>query len=143
MLADIQPGACAASPPHARKCGGEAVVYRQSEYLGQEKEFDLSGMVRRVSCALLEESILMELLAFAAVLTLVLASAIAAVLLENLLHAAIALGVGSALLAVALFLLGAPYAGSFELSVGAGLISVLFVVAVTLTESVGSSRRER
>jgi NADH:ubiquinone oxidoreductase subunit 6 (subunit J) len=85
----------------------------------------------------------MELLAFAAILTLILASAIAAVLLENLLHAAIALGVGSAMLAVALFLLDAPYAGSFELSVGAGLISVLFVVAITLTESVGSSRRER
>jgi NADH:ubiquinone oxidoreductase subunit 6 (subunit J) len=82
-------------------------------------------------------------LAFAAILTAVLGSAIAAVLLENLLHAAIALGVGSALLAMVFFLLDAPYAGSFELSVGAGLISVLFVIAITLTESVGSSRRER
>ena len=29
----------------------------------------------------------------------------------------------------------APYAGGFELSVGAGLISVLFIVAISLTES--------
>jgi NADH-quinone oxidoreductase subunit J len=85
----------------------------------------------------------MDTMAFAAILVVTLASAVAAVLLENLLHAAIALGVGSGMLAAALFLLGAPYAGSFELSVGAGLISVLFVIAVSLTESLGSSRRER
>ncbi len=85
----------------------------------------------------------MMLLAFAAVLAGAWASAVAAVLLENLLHAAIALGLGSALLALAFFLLKAPYAGGFELSVGAGLISVLFVIAITLTESVGRSRRER
>jgi NADH:ubiquinone oxidoreductase subunit 6 (subunit J) len=85
----------------------------------------------------------MTLFAFAAILTAALVSAVTAVLLENLLHAAIALGVGSVLLAAAFFLLDAPYAGSFELSVGAGLISVLFVIAITLTESVGSSRRER
>ena len=82
-------------------------------------------------------------LAFALVLAGAWLSAVAAVLLENLLHAAIALGTGSALLAVAFFLLKAPYAGGFELSVGAGLISVLFVIAITLTESVGRSRRER
>jgi NADH:ubiquinone oxidoreductase subunit 6 (subunit J) len=82
-------------------------------------------------------------LAFVAILTAALASAAAAVLLENLLHAAIALGIGSALLSVAFFLLKAPYAGSFELSVGAGLISVLFLIAITLTESVGRPRREQ
>ncbi len=82
-------------------------------------------------------------LALTAILAAALVSAVAAVLLENLLHAAIALGIGSALLAVAFFLLNAPHAGGFELSVGAGLISVLFVIAITLTESLGGSRGER
>ena len=40
------------------------------------------------------------------------------VLSGNLLRAAVALGVGSATLAVILFSLDAPYAGGFELSVG-------------------------
>ena len=65
----------------------------------------------------------------------------AAVLLKNLLRAAIALGVGSAALATILFLLEAPYAGGFELSVGAGLISVLFIIAISLTESMRGQRR--
>ena len=85
----------------------------------------------------------MSTAAFAAALFATVISALAAVMFDNLLHAAIALGVGSAALAVALFLLGAPYAGSFELSVGAGLISVLFVVAVTLAETMGRPRIER
>jgi NADH-quinone oxidoreductase subunit J len=85
----------------------------------------------------------MTALGLAAILAAALISAVAAVLLDNLLHAAIALGIGSALLAAAFFLLKAPYAGGFELSVGAGLISVLFVIAITLTESLRGSRRER
>ena len=85
----------------------------------------------------------MDMFAFVAVLTGSLASAVAAVLQENLLHAAIALGLGSVLMAIAFFLLDAPYAGGFELSVGAGLISVLFVIAITLTERAGSGHREQ
>jgi NADH-quinone oxidoreductase subunit J len=72
----------------------------------------------------------------------VLASAVTAVLTKNLIQAAVALGVGSAALAMMLFMLDAPYAGGFELSVGAGLISVLFIVAISLTESMGRQRRE-
>jgi NADH-quinone oxidoreductase subunit J len=72
----------------------------------------------------------------------VLAGAVAALLFRNSLRAAIALGVGSAALATLFFLLGAPYAGGFELSVGAGLISVLFIIAVSLTESMQRQRRE-
>jgi NADH-quinone oxidoreductase subunit J len=72
----------------------------------------------------------------------VLAGAVVAVLAENLIQAAVAMGVGSAALAMLLFLLNAPYAGGFELSVGAGLISVLFIVAISLTESMGRQRRE-
>jgi len=74
-------------------------------------------------------------LSYVALAAVILAGAIMAVLSENLLRAAVALGVGSAALATLLFLLDAPYAGGFELSVGAGLISVLFIVAISLTES--------
>lgn len=74
---------------------------------------------------------------------IVLVGAIVAVLAESLIRAAVALGVGSAALATLLFLLNAPYAGGFELSVGAGLISVLFIIAISLTESMGGQRRER
>ena len=34
------------------------------------------------------------------------------------------------------------YAGGFELSVGAGLISVLFILAISLTESIGRNKSE-
>ena len=81
-------------------------------------------------------------LAYAALVAVILASAIAAVLSQNLLRAAVALGVGSAALATLFFMLNAPYAGSFELSVGAGLISVLFIIAISLTESMRGRQRE-
>ena len=71
-----------------------------------------------------------------------LAAAATAVLSKNLMRAAIALGLGSVALATLFFLLGAPYAGGFELSVGAGLISVLFIIAISLTESMKRRRRE-
>ncbi|MCG2766922.1 MAG: hypothetical protein L6435_00860 [Anaerolineae bacterium] len=64
------------------------------------------------------------------------------VLSGNLLRAAIALGVGSATLAVVFFSLDAPYAGGFELSVGAGLVSVLFIVAISLSEAMRGGPRE-
>jgi NADH-quinone oxidoreductase subunit J len=65
----------------------------------------------------------------------VIVGAVAAVLLKSLLRSAIALGFGSAALATLFFMLGAPYAGGFELSVGAGLISVLFIIVISLSES--------
>ena len=79
--------------------------------------------------------------AYVSLAVVVLAAAVAAVLLKNLLRAAIALGVGSAALATMLFVLEAPYAGGFELSVGAGLISVLFIIAISLTQSMRGQRR--
>lgn len=36
---------------------------------------------------------------------------------------------------VIFFLFGAPFAGAFELSVGAGLISVLFIIATSVADS--------
>jgi len=84
----------------------------------------------------------MMTLAYVALAAVILVSAITAVLSRNLLRAAVALGVGSAALATLFFLLNAPYAGGFELSVGAGLVSVLFIVAISLTESMRGQRRE-
>ena len=72
----------------------------------------------------------------------VLGGALIAVLAESLIRSAVALGLGSAALAMLLFALDAPYAGGFELSVGAGLISVLFIVAISLTESIGKHPSE-
>jgi uncharacterized MnhB-related membrane protein len=46
-----------------------------------------------------------------------------------------AIGMGSILLSVIFFLFGAPFAGAFELSVGAGLISVLFIIATSIADS--------
>jgi len=66
-----------------------------------------------------------------------LGGALVAVLAESMIRSAVALGLGSAALAMLLFALQAPYAAGFELSVGAGLISVLFLVAISLTESMG------
>ena len=73
---------------------------------------------------------------------IVLAGATIAVLSENLIRAALALAVGGVSLAMLFFWLDAPYAGGFELSVGAGLISVLFILAISLTESIGRKKRE-
>ena len=44
----------------------------------------------------------------------------------------IAVGIGSVVLSILFFLLGAPFAGAIELSVGAGLISILFLIATSL-----------
>lgn len=50
-----------------------------------------------------------------------------------------AIGVGSLVLSILFFFFGAPFAGAFELSVGAGLISVLFIIATSLTKHSPSS----
>ena len=81
-------------------------------------------------------------IAYIALTVALLTASATAVLSKNMLRAAIALGLGSVALATLFFLLGAPYAGGFELSVGAGLISVLFIIAISLTESMRRRRRE-
>lgn len=57
---------------------------------------------------------------------------ILAVFAADLIRAVIALLIGSVGLTLILFNLNAPMAGIFELSVGAGLISVLFILAISL-----------
>jgi uncharacterized MnhB-related membrane protein len=75
-------------------------------------------------------------------MVVLLGCAIAALLAKSLVHSAVALGVGSASLAMLFFALDAPYAGGFELSVGAGLTSVLFLVAISLTKALGARADE-
>ena len=84
----------------------------------------------------------MMTLVYVAMAAVILVGAITAVLSRNLLRAAVALGMGSVALATLFFLFNAPYAGGFELSVGAGLISVLFLIAISLTETMGRQSHE-
>ncbi len=59
-------------------------------------------------------------------------TAVAAVLQKNLIRAVIAFAVSSVCLAALFFVLASPYAGALELTVGAGLVAVLFLVALIL-----------
>jgi len=58
---------------------------------------------------------------------------ILSVLIQDLLKAAISLAAASIFLAVIFFRMNAAYAGVFEVSVVAGLITVLFITAIALT----------
>jgi NADH-quinone oxidoreductase subunit J len=61
-------------------------------------------------------------------------AALATVMTRSLLRSAIGLALTSAILTIFMFRLGAPLAGVFELSVCTGLISVLFISTISLTE---------
>ncbi len=67
-------------------------------------------------------------------LVLMVAFSTYAIFSRRILYAAVALGLSSCLLAIIFFNLDAPFAGGFELSIGAGLISLLFIMAISLTE---------
>lgn len=62
------------------------------------------------------------------------AFSVLAVLLRDLLKAAISLAVASIFLAIAFFQMKAYYIGVFEISVVAGLITVLFISAIAMTK---------
>jgi NADH-quinone oxidoreductase subunit J len=66
-----------------------------------------------------------------------------AVLVKDLLKAAIFLAGASVFLAMTFFDLGAAYAGVFEISVVAGLITVLFIATISLTTGEGEVRERR
>jgi NADH:ubiquinone oxidoreductase subunit 6 (subunit J) len=51
---------------------------------------------------------------------------------RNLVRAVVAFALSSALLAGIFYLLASPYAAALELTVGAGLVAVLFLVAILL-----------
>ncbi len=65
--------------------------------------------------------------------------AIVAVGLKNLVRSVVAYAFASAFLAALFFLLASPFAGALELTVGAGLVAVLFLVALLLA---GGEERE-
>ncbi len=60
-----------------------------------------------------------------------------AIVLRDLLRAAISLAVASLFLGIIFFRMRAPYAGVFEISVVAGLITVLFILTIALTKAGG------
>lgn len=60
-------------------------------------------------------------------------SALVCALIRNLLKAAIALSLVSAILSIIMFMMGAGLAAVFELSVCAGLITVVFISAISMT----------
>jgi len=66
-----------------------------------------------------------------------------AILLRDLLKAAISLAVASIFLAIIFFTFRAPYIGVFEISVVAGLITVLFVSTIALTKSEGDVKENK
>jgi len=78
-------------------------------------------------------------------------SAVVCIIIRDLLKASIAQAVVSAILSIIMFLLGASLAAVFELSVCAGLITVVFISAISMTRirskeenaKVGKARRKR
>jgi len=58
-----------------------------------------------------------------------------AVFSRRMLYSAAFLGLSSVILAIIFFHLGAPFAGGFELSIGAGMVSMLFIIAISLSSS--------
>jgi len=66
-----------------------------------------------------------------------------AILAKDLIKAAIGLAVASVLLGILFFTMNAPYAGVFEISVVAGLITVLFMLTIALTKAEGEVRERR
>lgn len=68
---------------------------------------------------------------------------VGAILFRDLLKAAISLAFASLFLGIIFFLMKAPYVGAFEISVVAGLITVLFIVTIALTKMEGDVRESR
>jgi NADH-quinone oxidoreductase subunit J len=66
-----------------------------------------------------------------------------AIFLKDLIRAAISLAVASLLLGIIFFRMGASYAGVFEISVVAGLITVLFILTIALTNTGEEVRESR
>jgi len=69
--------------------------------------------------------------------------AVFAVLLRDLLKAAISLAVSSIFLAILFFQMKAYYIGVFEISVVAGLITVLFISTIAMTKGEGDVRERK
>jgi len=68
--------------------------------------------------------------------------AIWAVMATDMVKAAIALALASMFLSIAMFLLNSPLAAVFELSVCAGLITVIFISVISMIKPEGHDRAE-
>jgi NADH:ubiquinone oxidoreductase subunit 6 (subunit J) len=66
-----------------------------------------------------------------------------AIMAKDLIKAAIALAVSSLLLGIVFFRMNAPFAGVFEISVVAGLITVLFILTIALTKTDGEVQESK
>jgi NADH:ubiquinone oxidoreductase subunit 6 (subunit J) len=66
-----------------------------------------------------------------------------AILLRDLIKSAISLALASLCLGIIFFQMKAPYAGVFEISVVAGLITVLFILTIALTKAEGEVRESK
>ncbi|HEQ79293.1 MAG TPA: DUF4040 domain-containing protein [Euryarchaeota archaeon] len=60
-------------------------------------------------------------------------SVILSILVKDLLKSAISLGVASAILGAIFYMMGSPLAAMVEISVCGGLVTVLFVAAISMT----------
>jgi NADH:ubiquinone oxidoreductase subunit 6 (subunit J) len=76
-------------------------------------------------------------------LSLLVVFAVAAILLRDLIKSAISLALASLCLGIIFFRMNAPYAGVFEISVVAGLITVLFILTIALTKAEGDVRESK
>jgi NADH-quinone oxidoreductase subunit J len=76
-------------------------------------------------------------------LALLVGAALWTVATARLLRAAIGLALTSALLTMLMFQMDSPLAAAFELSVCAGLITVIFVSAISLTRPLGKEEEQR
>ena len=81
-------------------------------------------------------------------MALLVITAVASVMIRSLLKAAIALALTSVVLTVIMYVLGSPLAAVFELSVCAGLVTAIFISAISMTsihddEEVKQIRRRR
>ncbi len=77
-----------------------------------------------------------------ALMALMVVFTILAACLRDLIRSAICLAVTSALLSAIIYQFGMPYAAAFELSVAAGLITVLFISTISLVKPPGQYERE-
>lgn len=75
-------------------------------------------------------------------LVLMALSALRAVMATDLLRSTIALALTSVFLSIAIYLMGSPLAAVFELSVCAGLITVVFISAISMIRPEGNTRSE-
>ncbi len=73
-------------------------------------------------------------------IALLVLGALYAVMAPQLIHAAIGLAVTSIILSIIIFQLKSPFAAVFELSVCAGLITVVFVSAISLTRHLSAGQ---